>query len=91
MRRATLRCRAWIAIIGALALPSQALAAWGDENWGEMLWGLPASVPALEWFGLGVLALGLSATAAWTRRKRRPALGLPVLLVLVAIPLVVGG
>ncbi|HIF24386.1 MAG TPA: tail fiber domain-containing protein, partial [Gemmatimonadetes bacterium] len=70
-------------------LPAQARAGWGDENWGTMLWGLPASVPALEWFGLGVLALGLSATAAWTLRKRRPGLGLPVLLVLLAVPLVV--
>jgi len=72
------------AIATARTLPSQALAAWGDENWGEMLWGLPASVPALERFGLGVLALGFSATAAWLLRKRRLALGLPVLLIAVA-------
>jgi len=77
------------ALAAALTLPGQALAGWGDENWGTMLWGLPVSVPALEWFGLGVLALGLSAMAAWTLRKRRPALGLSVLLVLLAIPLVV--
>ncbi len=29
-------------------------------HWGTMLWGLP--VPALEWFGLLVLALGLFPT-----------------------------
>ena len=89
MRRATLRCRAWIAIVGALTLPSRALAGWGDENWGEMLWGLPASVPSLPGIGLIALAFALAATAAWTLRKRCPALGLPVLLLLLAIPLVV--
>ncbi len=87
--RSTLLRGAAIAV--ALTLPGQALAGWGDENWGTMLWGQSASVPVpgLEWFGLGVLALGLLATTAWTLRKRRPGLGLPVLLVLLAIPLVV--
>ena len=73
----------------ALTLPGQALAGWGDENWGTMLWGLPLDVPNLPGFGLIALAIGLSATAAWTLRKRRPGLGLTLLLVLVAVPLVV--
>ena len=76
-------------LAAALTLPSQALAPAGDENWGEMLWGLPVSVPSLPGIGLIALAFALSATAAWTLRKRRPGLGLPVLLVLLAIPLVV--
>jgi len=88
-RRSKLLLRSGLVLASVSTLPSQALAGWGDENWGEMLWGLPASVPALEWFGLGVLALGLVAVASWTLRKRRPGLGLPVLLVLLAIPLVV--
>ena len=71
-----------------LALPSQALAGWGEE-WGTLVWGKPAAVPTFGWLGLGVLALGLAAMAAWTLRKRRGALGLPVLLVLLAVPLVV--
>ena len=87
--RSTLLRGAAIAV--ALTLPGQARAGWGDENWGTMLWGQSASVPVpgLEWFGLGVLALGLLATTAWTLRKRWPALGLPVLLVLLAVPVVV--
>jgi len=87
--RSTLLRGAAIAV--ALTLPGQARAGWGDENWGTMLWGqsVPVPVPGLEWFGLLVLALGLLATTAWTLRKRRPGLGLPVLLVLLAIPLVV--
>ena len=86
--RSTLLRGAAIAV--ALTLPAQARAGWG-ENWGTMLWGQSASVPVpgLEWFGLLVLALGLLATTAWTLRKRWPALGLPVLLVLLALPVVV--
>jgi hypothetical protein len=77
-------------IFGLLMLPGTALAAWG-ENWGEMAWGfgLPVFVPSVQGIGLIVLALSLLATAAWRLRKLRSALGLPVLLVLLAIPLVV--
>ncbi|HIG72114.1 MAG TPA: hypothetical protein EYQ46_19080 [Myxococcales bacterium] len=76
----------WIFVL--LVLPQTALAAWG-ESWGEMVWGVPVSVPTLPGMGMIVLAIALSATAAWVLRKRRTALGLPVLLVLLAIPLVV--
>ena len=74
---------------GVVGLPGRALAGWGDENWGTMVWGDALAVPAVGWLGLGVLGLGLAATAAWTLRKRRPGLGLPLLLVLLAVPLVV--
>ena len=65
-----------------LVLPGTALAGWGDENWGTMLWGVPVSVPSLPGIGLIVLAIALSAAAAWLLRRRRTPLGLPVLLVL---------
>ena len=45
-------------------------------------------VPGLDWFGLLVLALGLLATMAWRLRKHRPALGLTLMLVLLAVPVV---
>ena len=65
------------AIAVALTLPGQARAGWGDEGWGDekwgtMLWGLPAPVPALEWFGLLVVALGLALLAV-----HRPTPGWP--------------
>ena len=72
---------------GLLMLPDRALAAWG-ENWGEMVWGLPVSVPSVPSLGLMALALALSATAARLLRKRRTGLGLPVLLALLAAPFV---
>jgi len=56
---------------------------WG-ENWGTMVWGESLSVPSLPGIGLIALAIGLAATAAWLLGKRRLALGLPVLLVVVA-------
>ena len=81
-----------LTLVGALALPGQALAGWGDDNWGTLVWGAAVSgpeVPGLGLLGGMILAMGLVATAAWMLRKRRPALGLTVMLVLVAIPLVV--
>jgi len=81
-----------LAVVLALTLsllPSAALAGWGDDPWGVMLWGESASVPALPSFGLIALSTGLSATAAWLLRKRRRALGLPMLLVLLSVPLLV--
>ena len=81
--------RSWIVMAGALGLPREALAGWGDD-WGAMVWGAGASaVPSLGWLGLAILAMGLAATAAWTLRKRRPALGLSLSLVLLVIPLAV--
>ena len=73
------------AIAAALTLPSQALAAWGDENWGTMVWGESLSVPSLPGIGLIALAVGLAATAAWLLGKRRLALGLPALLGLLVV------
>ena len=90
----TLLARAWIVLAATLALPSPALAGWGDDNWGALVWSAVASGPAVPVPGLGllgamVLATGLAVTTAWTLRKRRPALGLTLMLVLLASPLVV--
>jgi hypothetical protein len=74
---------------GALVLPGEALAGWGDENWGVLVWGDAFSIPGLGLLGLAVLVTGLAATAVWTQCKRRPALGLTLSLVLLAIPLAV--
>ena len=65
----TLLARAWIVLAGTLALPSPALAGWGDDNWGALVWIAIASGPAVPVPGLGllgamVLATGLTATAA---------------------------
>jgi hypothetical protein len=80
----------WTSLLLLLLLcyASPALAAWG-EAWGTMIWGLPIAVPTLPGYGLIVLALTFSGSAAWMLRKRRGGLSLPVLLVLLAIPLVV--
>ena len=81
-----------LTLVGALAFPGQALAGWGDDNWGTLVWGAAVSgpeVPGLGLLGGMILAMGLAAIAAWTVRKQRPALGLTLMLVLVAVPLVV--
>lgn len=63
-----------------LLLPAVAWAGWGDENWGEMVWGGGApQVPAMTVggiAGLAVLVLGLSYRflAAQRRRIKRPPL-----------------
>ncbi|NRA10262.1 MAG: hypothetical protein HRU02_19060, partial [Myxococcales bacterium] len=82
----------WLTLVAAFVLPGEALAGWGDDNWGAMMWSEIASpplLPTLGIWGLTLLAMGLAATTAWTLRKRRPALGLTLLLVLIAVPLVV--
>jgi len=89
MGLSTLLRRSWIGLSGALMLPGNAAAGWGDENWGTMEWGESLSVPGLGLLGMLVLAMGIAITAAWTLRKRRPGLMLPLLLVLLAVPLVV--
>ncbi len=50
---------------------------------------LPFPVPTLDGLGVGLLAVALLAVAVAVLRKRRPASGLPVLLAVLAIPLVV--
>ena len=52
----------WLAIASAAQalLVSVAWAGWGDENWGELIWGGGSSlIPALSAEGLGVLAIAL--------------------------------
>ena len=85
IRISTLLMRAWIVLIATSVFPSLALAGWGDDNWGTLVWGAAVSgpgVPGLGLLGLMVLAMGLAGTAAWTLRKRRPALGLTLIMVL---------
>ena len=73
----------------SLALPLQALADWG-ENWGTMYWrSSTAPVPGLDVLGVGLLVALLMAASAGILRKWRPASGLPLLLVVLAIPLAV--
>ncbi|MFP8879566.1 MAG: DUF1566 domain-containing protein [Myxococcota bacterium] len=84
--------RTWILLAGMLVLPGRARAGWGDEVWGVLVWGEAVSgpqVPGLGLVGLTLLAVGLAATAAWTLRRSRPAIGLTLMLVLLSIPLVV--
>ena len=60
--------------IVAVLLPSVASAGWGDENWGEMVWGGAAPpIPSLHVEGIVALAallLGLSYWLLATRRRR---------------------
>jgi hypothetical protein len=57
-----------------LLLPTVAWAGWGDENWGEMVWGAAApQIPAMPIAGVAALAaliLGLSYWLVTTRRRR---------------------
>ena len=66
--------RTSLLLLLSLSYASPALAAWG-EAWGTMVWGLPISVPTLQGFGLIVLALAFSGSAAWLLRKRSGGLG----------------
>jgi len=69
-----------LALIMPLLLPAIALAGWGDENWGEMVWGAAApQIPAMAVGGVVAVAalfLGLSywLLAARRRRAKRPPL-----------------
>ena len=62
------------ALLLPLLLPTVALAGWGDENWGEMVWGAAApQIPSMPFAGiaaLAVLLLGLSYWLLATRRRR---------------------
>ena len=81
--------RFFLLLAGNLALPLQALADWG-ENWGTMFWQSSTTpVPGLDVLGVGVLVALLMAASAGLLRKWRPASGLPLLLVVLAIPLAV--
>ncbi len=81
--------RFFLLLAGSLALPLQALADWG-ENWGTMFWQSSTTpVPGLDVLGVGVLVALLMAASAGVLRKWRPASGLPLLLVVLAIPLAV--
>ena len=60
--------------IVSVLLPSVASAGWGDENWGEMVWGGAAppipSLPVEGIVALAALLLGLSYWFLATRRRR---------------------
>lgn len=74
--------------VTGFVLPAEALATWGEENWGTMLWrAAPTPVPTGELLGLAILALVLACGAAWILRRR--AWAMSVLLVALAVPLVV--
>jgi hypothetical protein len=63
---------ALIALVLSLLLPTMAWAGWGDESWGEMIWGggvLP--VPSLSVWGQIALAVFLLAIPAGRLLKRR--------------------
>ena len=84
--------KSWIVIAGAIVLPGEAFAGWGDEIWGTLIWSAAISgpgVPGLGLLGTMVLSTGLVATALWTLRKQRLALRLTLVLVLLVIPLAV--
>lgn len=63
-----------LAVALALLCPGPAAAGWGDENWGQMLWGLPR-IPALSGEGLAALACALVLAASIFLAKGRSATG----------------
>jgi len=76
MRMASTLLRvSWVATCGALAFASEASAGWGDENWGEMLWGGGApQIPSLPVEGVVLVAALLLGVTCWllAARHRRP-------------------
>ena len=77
-------------IVWTITSPGSAHAAWGDA-WGTMFWetSITPQVPALGIGGLILLLSGLLSAAYLASRKPTVRMGLPMTLVLVAIPLVV--
>lgn len=75
LARARARTRILFVILPVLLLASSALAGWGDESWGEMIWrdGAVFGVPLLSPEGLATLALLLVTVSLVlvTRRRRR--------------------
>ena len=63
------------ALLLPLLLPAAALAGWGDENWGEMVWGAGASpIPSVPVEGIAFLTalLLILSYALFALRRRRP-------------------
>ncbi|MBW2399018.1 MAG: hypothetical protein JRG80_07060 [Deltaproteobacteria bacterium] len=63
-----------ISLVMASLLPTVASAGWGDENWGEMVWGAAApqipSMPVEGNVALAMLLVGLSYWLLASRRRR---------------------
>jgi hypothetical protein len=62
-----------------LVLPTVAWAGWGDDNWGEMVWGTFAGVdiPSMPVAALAILAVVLVGLSYWLlalqrKRTKRP-------------------
>ena len=55
-----------------LLLPTVASAGWGDENWGEMVWGAGApQIPAMAVEGVVAVAALLLGLSYWLLAERR--------------------
>ena len=69
-----------ITLLLILVIPNVVSASWGDENWGEMVWGSAApqipSMPVEGVVALAALLLGISywLLASRRRRAKRPPL-----------------
>ncbi len=61
-----------VKLVGVLGVPRAASAAWGDEKWGEMLWG-GTSVPDVPSVGVeGLMGLAfVLLLISWTLLARR--------------------
>jgi hypothetical protein len=60
------------ALLLPVLLPNVASAGWGDENWGEMVWGAGApQIPALPVEGIAALAVLLLGLSSWFLAARR--------------------
>jgi hypothetical protein len=60
------------ALLLPVLLPAVARAGWGDENWGEMVWGAAApQIPSMPVEGVAALAALLLGLAYWLIAKRR--------------------